>query len=217
MEVVVKIASIYSKRGIPLDDILTAGNMGLMRAVEKYDPSFNTRFATYAAFWIKQEIQRCLGNCHRAIQIPGYVIELMARFNRARNKLMSQKQGNVTDEEACAEARISPSKFSQVKKARKIAITASGTYNEEHDHTVEVAQKETEPAFSKEEVSSVIKYINDLRPTEAKVIKWRFGINCNRLTLDEVGKRLGRSKERIRQIETTALDKLKSFLCYKDE
>jgi RNA polymerase primary sigma factor len=215
LRLVVNIARNYVGKGLGLQDLIEEGNLGLLRAAEGFDPSMNTRFSTYASYWIKQSIKRALINTAKTIRLPAYMVELLSKWRRASAKLHEELGRSPTQEEIAASLNLSKKKLNIIKKAIRVynALPAgdqadpSWSIDEmlEAEHT---KSPDMEMADN-DEMHRVLDLLDQLDKREATVLRMRFGLNDEEpKTLKEIGERLGLTRERVRQIESEALSKL---------
>jgi RNA polymerase primary sigma factor len=219
LRLVVSIARKYTGRGLPVEDLVAEGNMGLLRAVEGYEPTAGTRLATYATYWIRQSIRRALSRDSNTLRLPSYMWTLLAKWHQASSAIHRQFGRPAADEEVAAELRLSKRQTRAVLKA--IAVLASGRANgadSEDDNPIDRvpsprARCPLEQLNGAEQLQGALRGLSRLSEREALILRLRFGLDGQPpITLKEAGERLGCTKERIRQIEREALSKLRDTL-----
>jgi RNA polymerase primary sigma factor len=219
LRLVVNIARSYTAKGLTLPDLIAEGNLGLLRAVEAYDPTMNTRFSTYAAYWIRQSMKRAVINMAKTIRIPAYMAQLLSEWRRASVRLQEDLGRPPTQEEVAALLKLSKKKLNIIKKAIRVyqGMPQSGQVESEvglDDLLLdEHSRGPSHQLAHSDELRQVLSLVDQLSPREATVLKLRYGLEGeDPLTLMQIGERLGLTRERVRQIERDALKKLNEQL-----
>lgn len=215
LRLVVNIARGYTGKGLGLQDLIEEGNLGLLRAVEGFDPSVGTRFSTYASYWIKQSIKRALINSAKTIRIPAYMVELLSKWRRATARLNEELGRTPTNEEVARVLGLPKKKLPIIRKAIRISNSTPQSDQTDSGWSLgEMVMDERQKAPDDEMLDHDIlrhamELLGDLEEREAMVLKLRFGLGgAEPKTLKEIGAELGLTRERVRQIETEALRRL---------
>ena len=224
LRLVVRIAHNYSNLGLPLLDLISEGNIGLIKAVERFDPGKGGKLSTYSAWWIKQSIKRALANQSKTIRLPVHLVDKIWKMRRVSLQMSEEVGREPTDEEFAEEIGISSAKLSQLKTVsiRPASLDAPISDDDSTEFGEIVGDEDAPTPFElfrdknmRDELSELLEVLDD---RERKIILERFGLHGGKpKTLEEIGKKFSVTRERIRQLQNIALAKLRRALANREK
>jgi RNA polymerase primary sigma factor len=219
LRLVVKIARDYEGIGLPLLDLISEGNIGLMKAVERFDPKKGGKLSTYGSWWIKQSIKRALANQSKTIRLPVHLVDKISKMRRISMQLQEELGREPTDDELAVELDMTASRVTQMRLAAiRPASLDAPIGDEESNNFAEVVQDENadtpyEQLEDKTVTGMLREMVTKLDPREATILRYRFGLDGgSERTLEEVGEKFGVTRERVRQIQNIALRKMRKMI-----
>ncbi|HEX5789522.1 MAG TPA: RNA polymerase sigma factor RpoD/SigA [Luteolibacter sp.] len=224
LRLVVKIAQDYASYGMPVSDLISEGNIGLMKAVERFDPEKGGKLSTYAAWWIKQSIKRALANQSKTIRLPVHMVDKIAKMRRIATMLTEVLGREPTDEELADEIGLPRRKLAMLRQASQRPTSLDAPVNEgeatEYGELIsdERAVNPSDFLSDKNLHGQLDSLLEVLDERERRIIDERFGLNGRKaMTLEDVGREFGVTRERIRQLQNTALNKMRRALRKKEK
>jgi RNA polymerase primary sigma factor len=219
LRLVVKIARDYEGIGLPLLDLISEGNIGLMKAVERFDPKKGGKLSTYGSWWIKQSIKRALANQSKTIRLPVHLVDKISRMRRTSMRLQEDLGREPTDEELAAELGTTAARVAQMRTAsiRPASLDAPVGDDDSNNFSEIVEDERAINPYDELEDKTVVNMLQDmvkhLDEREATILRYRFGLDGGtEKTLEEVGEKFGVTRERVRQIQNLALRKLRKMI-----
>ncbi|MHC4870277.1 MAG: sigma-70 family RNA polymerase sigma factor [Planctomycetota bacterium] len=225
LRLVVNIAKSYVNYGLPLMDLIAEGNIGLMKATERFNPEEGTSFSTYSSWWIKQSMRRAVNTKLKNVRVPAYMADIVSKWRKVSNRLSQDLERSATPDEVANEMMLKPEKIAIIQQAMGADSSSNfgrgafkGYKNDNDEYTElinEIPAKSTKSSspdtlFDEEEQKKMELLLSCLQPREQKVLRLRYGFDSkgNFLTLQAIGKKLKLTRERVRQIEGAALGKV---------
>ncbi len=218
LRLVINIAKQYSHFGVPLLDLIEEGNLGLMKAVSKFNPKLGYRFSTYAAWWIKQHVTRALADQGKTVRIPVYMVEKLSKFRKANERLTHRHRRKPKVAELAKAIHTSTAKIKELMQMDQGTTSLDQQVGEEGEFSIMDFMEDIGATTSQEHMDELFrgeriqKLLNRMNPREREILELRFGLKDGEIhTLNEAAKIFNITRERVRQIESVALKKLRAF------
>ena len=219
LRLVISVAKNFRNRGLPMEDLVEEGNVGLMNAVDRFDPTVGSRFSTYASYWIDQAIRRAVQNANQMIHIPSYLMEQIGNMRLAMRELEEKLGRPASIDELAHHMEISPRKAGAISQAIRACTCPTQSTPSDDGTSVTDSLPDTrmpqphDAVFSKSDADFVSKMLLRITDREARVLTMRYGLSSGkRMTLKQIGATIGLTRERVRQIEKEAKRKLEEYV-----
>ena len=219
LRLVINIAKQYSNFGVPLLDLIEEGNLGLMKAVSKFNPKLGYRFSTYAAWWIKQHVTRALADQGKTVRIPVYMVETLSRFRKVSERLTHRHRRKPKIAELAKAMKLPTSKIKELMQMDQGTTSLDQPVGEEGEASVMDLMEDPNTVTSQDNINNLFRgeridtLLTRMNPREREIIELRFGLKDGEMhTLNEAAKRFNITRERVRQIEAVALKKLRAMI-----
>ncbi len=219
LRLVINIAKQYARYGVPLIDLIEEGNLGLMKAVGKFDPKRGYRFSTYAAWWIRQHVTRSLADQGKTVRIPVYMVEILSRFKKAQEKLLHKHRRKASVAELARVMKLPTSKIKELLQIDQGTTSLDQSVGEEGETSIIDLIEDPHTSSSQDTINQLFRgervanLLSKMNAREREILEMRFGLKDGEAcTLHEVAKRFKITRERVRQIEATALKKLRVMM-----